>query len=159
MRILYPGLLLLLVLGLLTTAEAAEWGAIVPGHTTQQAVRAQYGEPSNRATQKVDGYDTTEWVYEGARAPRGIRRLIVEFGLLTPAGYRAEVVRVMRLEPAPGVFTRPLVERGWGIPDRVGKERDAPLFYYDSGLVVLFDKDGWVAVSMVFTPPQPTASR
>ena len=147
------------VLAVAGGAGAAEWGTIVPGQTTQEAVRARYGEPSKRGAQKVDGYDTTEWVYEGARAPAGIRRLVVEFGLLTPGGYRPEIVRVLRLEPGPGVFTRPLVERGWGPPDRVGKERDTPLFFYESGLLVLFDKDGWLAVSMVFTPPQPAASR
>lgn len=142
-----------------TASGAAEWGTIVPGQTTQEAVHARYGEPSRRGVQKVEGYDTTEWVYEGTRAPGGIRRLVVEFGLLTPTGYRPEVVRVMRLEPAPGVFTRPLVERGWGVPDRVGKDRDTPLFFYESGLLVFFDREGWMAVAMVFTPPQPTASR
>lgn len=151
--------LALVVLMLPVAAGAAEWGAIVPGQTTQEAVRAQYGEPSRRGALKVDGYDTTEWVYDGTRAPRGVRRLTVEFGLLTPAGYRPEIVRVLRLDPSPGVFTRALVERGWGAPNRVGKEGDTPLFFYEAGLLVLFDKDGWTAVSMVFTPPQPTASR
>ena len=51
------------------------------------------------------------------------------------------------------------MERGWGIPNRVGKDGQTPVFYYESGLLVLFDKDGWMAMSMVFTPPQPTASR
>jgi hypothetical protein len=148
----------LVVLALPATAAAAEWGAITPGRTTQEAVRAQYGEPSQRATQKVEGYDTVEWVYEGPRAPRGFRRMAIEFGMLTPAGFRPEIVRVMRLQPNPGVFTRPLIERGWGRPDRAGKDKDVPVYYYDEGLLVLFDKEGWVAVGLIFTPPQPTAS-
>ena len=151
--------LLLVFLAVPLVAGAAEWGSIVPGETTQEVVRARYGEPTRRAAQKIDGYDTTEWVYDGARAPRGIRRLVLEFGLLTAAGYRPDVVRVLRLEPAPGMFTRALIERGWGVPNRVGKDRDTPVYFYESGLVVLFDTEGWMAVSMVFTLPQPTASR
>ncbi|MBI1734128.1 MAG: hypothetical protein HYR51_03040 [Candidatus Rokubacteria bacterium] len=153
-------LVVVLLMSLVAGAvHGAEWGAIVPGQTTQEAVRAQYGEPSKRATKKVDGYDTTEWLYEGTRAPGGVRRLAVDFGLLTPAGYRPEVVRVIRLDLAPGAFTRPLIERGWGIPNRVGKEGDTPLFFYDTGLIVLFDRDGWMVQTLVFTPPQPTAPR
>jgi hypothetical protein len=138
-------------------AIAAEWGTIAPGTTTLEAVRKRYGEPTRRSTQKVEGYDTTEWVYEGERAPRGIRRATVEFGLLTDSGFKPDIVRLLRLEPASGVFTRTTVLRGWGRPSRVGKEGDAPLFYYETGLIVLFDKDGWMARRMLFTPPQPPA--
>jgi hypothetical protein len=153
---------LLVAVGLLVTlvlsggvALAAEWGTIAPGTTTLEAVRKRFGEPTRRSTQKVEGYDSTEWVYEGDRAPRGMRRATIEFGLLREGGYKPDIVRLLRLEPTPGVFTRTTVLRGWGPPSRVGKEGDAPLFYYEAGLIVLFDKDGWVARRMLFTPPQP----
>jgi hypothetical protein len=138
-----------------TPVVAAEWGAIVPGTSTKETVRAQYGEPSKTEPGKVEGYDTMQWVYEGDRAPHGIRRMAVDFGLLTGSGFRAEVVRLFKLNPSPGVFTRNTVLTGWGPPARLGKEGDAEVFFYDEGLIVWFGKDGWLAQEMVFTPPQP----
>ncbi|MBI2206351.1 MAG: hypothetical protein HYU41_21160 [Candidatus Rokubacteria bacterium] len=149
------GLAIAMVLLAIAPALAAEWGSIAPGKSTIESVRATYGQPTRQNTQKVDGYDTTEWLYEGDRAPRGLQRLAVDFGLLTPAGYRPDLVRTMRLDPVPGVFTRETVLLGWGKPHRVGKEGDAPLFFYQDGLVVFFDKDGWLASRLLFTPPQP----
>ena len=87
--------------------------------------------------------------------PRGLQRLVVDFGLLTGAGYRANVVRTMRLEPVPGVFTRDTVLIGWGTPQRAGKDGETPVFFYQDGLIVYFDKEGWVAARLLFTPPQP----
>jgi hypothetical protein len=136
-------------------ASAAEWGAITPGQSTKDSVRARYDQPTKSTPLKVEGYDTTEWAYEGSRAPRGIQRMTIEFGLLTGDGYKPDVVRELRLEPKPGIFIRPTVILGWGQPARVGKEGESPLFYYEEGLIVLFDKEGWVAERMVFTLPQP----
>jgi hypothetical protein len=147
-----PGVVL--VAGL---AVAAEWGAIRPGTSTIESVSATYGQPSRQNTQKVDGYDTLEWLYEGERAPRGLRRLAVDFGLLTDAGYRANVVRAVRLEPSPGIFTRDSVLRGWGPPQRMGQDGELPLFFYQDGLMVVFEKDGWNATRLLFTVPQPPA--
>lgn len=135
-------------------ARAAEWDAVRPGETTQAAVRTQFGEPTRVSSQKVEGYDSAQWLYEGDQAPRGMARVTVDFGLLTPQGYRAELVRVMRLEPRPGVFTRNTVIAGWGLPQRTGKDKDADVFFYESGLLVYFDKGGWLATTMIFTPPQ-----
>lgn len=142
---------------LLATAPAlaAEWGAIAPGKSTLESVRATYGQPTRQNTQKVDGYDTTEWLYEGDHVPRGLKQLAIEFGLLTPAGYRPEVVRALRLEPLPGVFTRKTILLGWGAPQRVGQEGDSALFFYEDGLIVFFDKDGSNVARLLFTPPQP----
>jgi hypothetical protein len=139
--------------------EASEWGAIVPAESTLDTVRAQYGEPAKRSTQQVDGYDTTEWVYEGDRAPRGLRRLTVSFGLLTPQGYRPELVRTFRLEPVRGVFTQGTVVIGWGEPSAIGRQGDAPAILYDAGLIVVFEPDGWHVREMIFTPPQPKSAR
>ena len=128
----------------------------MPGTTTMEAVRAQYGGPTKTETQKTDSYDTASWVYEGAQAPVGLLRMVVDFGILRAGGYRRDVVRSFRIEPKPGVFNRKIVLAGWGPPDRVGRQADTEVFYYAEGLVVMFDKEGLQAQTLVFTPPQPT---
>ncbi|MGH7645524.1 MAG: hypothetical protein ACREMR_08045, partial [Gemmatimonadales bacterium] len=60
-----------------------------------------------------------------------------------------------RLEPNPGVFTQDTIVKGWGRPDGIRKETGNDSFFYNEGLIVIFDRDAWSAVSMVFTPPQP----
>jgi len=149
-----------LVLLLAAAAEAADWGQIKPGVSTQADVRARYGAPTRETPQKVESYDTLQWTYEGALAPSGITKMIVDFGLLTPSGYKKEVVRTFRLEPKGDVFNRKLVIDGWGPPARMGKEGDAEFFLYEQGLLVYFGPDGKQATVMIFTPPQkiPPAS-
>ncbi|MBM4440260.1 MAG: hypothetical protein FJ027_07555 [Candidatus Rokubacteria bacterium] len=150
---------LVLALALLATAvlaEAAEWQTVRPGVSGQNDVRTQFGAPTRIASQKVEGYDSPQWVYEGAQAPRGMVRVVVDFGMLTPQGYRVDVVRLMTLEPRPGIFTRKTVTEGWGEPDASDVEGDKKVLRYRSGLFVYFDKEGWVAERMYFTPPQPT---
>jgi hypothetical protein len=105
--------------------------------------------------QKVDNYDTENWVYEEAQAPVGVQRMTVEYGLLHEGKYRPEVVRALRLEPKPGTFNRGVVTNGWGFPDRLGREHENDIFLYREGLVVYFDASGWNAQLMVFTLPQP----
>jgi hypothetical protein len=146
----------LTVLALCAPAMAAEWGTIVPGVSTMDTVRAQYGGPTRTQTQKVDGYDTTTWIYEDAQAPTGITRMTVDFGLLQARGFERSIVRSFRLEPHPHVFTREAVLNGWGRPTGVSKEGGTDSFYYEDGLVVIFDKEAQFAVTMVFTPPQPS---
>jgi hypothetical protein len=136
-------------------AEAAEWGAIRAGESTQSAVRTQLGQATKVASTKVEGYDTVQWVYEGAQAPRGMTRVTIDFGLLTPQGYRPDVVRQMILQPKPGVFTRKTILDGWGQPDVASVEDDKKVAGYRSGLFVYFDKAGEVVERMYFTPPQP----
>jgi hypothetical protein len=146
---------LILLLLLAAPAEAAEWGQISPGQTTQAAVRTRYGAPTKETAQKIEGYDAEQWVYEGARAPAGIAKMTVDFGFLTPSGYRKDVVRTFRLEPKLAVFSRRLVLDGWGLPGRIGKEGDLEFFLYQEGLLVYFDAGGERAIAMIFTPPQP----
>lgn len=134
---------------------AEQWGGIEPGVSTMANVRTLRGEPTRKGTQKVEGYDTAEWVYDGARAPGGIARMTVDFGLMTPAGYKADLVRTFKLEPKPGAFDRDSVTAGWGPPDGVGKDGEFEFSFYKEGLFVYFDKDGFRVTSMVFTPPQP----
>ena len=136
-------------------AIAADWGGVIPGDSTMEAVRARYGEPTRTSTQKTDNYESQQWIYEGVNAPTGMFRMTVDFGLLSPTGYRGNVVRTFKLEPHPGIFNRPAIIDGWGRPSGAAPPGETPAFFYESGLLVYFDKDGWEAQSMIFTPPQP----
>ena len=134
--------------------RAEQWGAIVPGESTMAAVRALRGRPTRTATEKVEGYDTAQWVYDADQAPPGITRLTIDFGLKTASGYQPELVRSFKLEPRPGVFDRTLVLQGWGPPAGVGQDGEVEFIFYKEGLFVYFAKDGFQVTSMVFTPPQ-----
>lgn len=138
-------------------AGAAEWGAIVAGESTMEDVRARYGPPTRAAKKKVDGRETDEWVYEGTRAPAGMVRMTVEFGLEASKGFRADVVRAFRLEPKPGIFDRDSVRLGWGEPTGISKPGQPLSYFYEEGLFVQFAEDGSTVESMLFAPPQPTA--
>lgn len=133
---------------------AEQWGGIEPGESTMAVVKSLRGAPTRTAKQKVEGYDTEEWVYEDARAPAGIRRLTIDFGLVTAAGYRPDLVRSLRLDPKPGAFTKESIVTGWGAPAGVGKEGEVDFFFYKEGLFVYFAKDGHGVATMTFTPPQ-----
>jgi hypothetical protein len=157
-RLLAAGLTLGLVIGALAlprVTAAAEWNGIEPGVTKAEAIRARFGVPSKEAKQKVDGYDTFEWTYEGERAPSGFHKMTVEFGILLPSGYSPATVRVLRLDPRRFIFTKDMVVSGWGEPDRATIENDRDIFFYTSGLVVTFDTQGVMATSMFFTVKQP----
>ena len=149
------GFALALSLGVPSAAVAADWGAISPGASTIETVRERYGAPSRETRQKLEGYDTIQWVYEGARAPAGMKRMIVEFGLLAPSGYRPNLVRSFTLEPKPRIFDYVTVVKGWGIPDRIAEREGRKVYFYQRGLLVYFDQSGDDTVSMVFSPPQP----
>jgi hypothetical protein len=138
-----------------TAARAADWGGIDPGVTTTDQVRERYGEPTRQSQPKVEGYDTKEWVYEGSQAPTGLVRMTLDIGLLTPGGYKASVVRLLKLEPKPFIFRRATVIEGWGVPDGARSENGVDTFFYKVGLFVVFDKEGESATSLVFGPPQP----
>jgi hypothetical protein len=136
-------------------APAEEWGGIEPGVTTVDAVRSRYGAPTKETHAKVEGYDTLQWVYEGAQAPGGIQRMTIEYGLLTPQGYKPTVVRVIRLEPKSMVFGKTTIVQGFGIPDNVVTQNDQETYFYKSGLIVTFNKEDTEAVILNFMPPQP----
>ena len=135
-------------------ARAEQWGGIEPGESTMAVVKSLRGSPSRTTKGKVDGYDTEEWTYEDAKAPGGIRRLSIDFGLMTPAGYRPDLVRSFKLEPKPGAFDKESVTTGWGQPVGVGKDGEVEFYFYKEGLFVYFAKDGHGVVTMTFTPPQ-----
>lgn len=147
---------LVLLAALARPAAGLDWGGIIPGTTTTEGVRARYGPPSRATVLKIEGFDTQEWTYQGDRAPAGIKTLVVEFGLKVASGFRPDLVRVFRLEPKPGIFTRATILTGWGEPKFVHVEGNLPTrFFYPEGLVVDFAKDGWTPVLLTFTPPQP----
>jgi hypothetical protein len=151
-------LVALVVAGLLAgPAAAEEWGGIEPGVTTIEQVRARYGAPSKETRAKVEGHDTIQWTFEGARAPGGVQRLTVDYGLLTPQGYKQTVVRAFQLEPKPKIFGKNTVAQAYGPPDAIAMQNEQETFFYKSGLVVIFTKDGTDTVMMTFTPPQPDA--
>jgi hypothetical protein len=81
--------------------------------------------------------------------------MTVDYGLVTPQGYKPTVVRVLRLEPKLKVFGRSTVLQGWGLPDGVNRQGEQESIYYKIGLIVTFNKEGTDAVLMTFTPPQP----
>ena len=149
--------MVLCVLLLAAPVRAADWGSIVPGTTTRDEVRARYGAPTKSEKLKVEGYDTEQWTYEAGRAPAGLKRMIVDFGLLKADGYQPTLVRTLRLEPKAGVFERRWVLIGWGMPDGETTVDGTPALFYQSGLIVYFDKDMKDPVSMMFTIPQAPA--
>ena len=148
-------LLLLAIAGIGSPAPAEEWGGIEPGVTSLEAVRSRYGAPTKETRAKVEGYDTTQWVYEQAQAPGGIQRMTIDYGLLTPQGYKPTVVRLIRLEPKSMVFGRSTVMQAFGVPDGTSTQNDQEIFFYKSGLLITFNKDGDEAIVLNFTPPQP----
>ena len=147
------GAVLLILAAAAGPALAEQWGSIVPGQSTQQEIRLRYGAPSRTATTKTEGQDTAQWAYEGNRAPAGVQRLIIDFGLVVSGAFRAELVRSFILEPKPGAFTRRTVEAGWGKPDGVGKDGEWNFSFYREGLFVYYDGKNDRVVSLTFTLP------
>jgi hypothetical protein len=152
--------LALLVIVLLAPAvvSAADWGGVTPGATTIKDIRDRYGAPSKQTSLKVEGYDTTQWIYEDAQAPTGLVRMTIDFGLLTATGYNPSLVRIMKLEPKPLIFGRYTVVQAWGVPDGVTRQEGLLTFFYKEGLFVVFDKAEENATIMVFSVPQPVDS-
>jgi hypothetical protein len=139
-----------------SVASGASWGGIVPGETGRAEVMDRYGEPSEESRSKIGQHESTAWTYEGTRAPTGLIRMVVEFGILKDGKYAPDVVRTFRIEPKPGVFERRHVVLGWGTPDRGGMQDGVPVLIYKSGLTVYFDQDIINAISLWFTVPQPS---
>jgi hypothetical protein len=150
-------LALLLVLALIAVpAAASEWGGIEPGVSSVDQVRGRYGQPSKETRPKVEGYDTLQWVYEGAQAPEGVTRMTVDFGLLVAGAYKPNLVRLLTLEPKPAIFGKHTVIQGWGVPDAVADNKDgSSTLIWKDGLLATFAKEGNDAVSMIFSVPQP----
>jgi hypothetical protein len=156
-RLVGPAALAALLLAGHGSARAEEWGGIEPGVTTTDQVRGRYGAPTKETRGKAEGYDTIQWVYEDAKAPGGIQRMTVDYGLLTKEGFKQTVVRLLRLEPKAKIFGRNTVIQAWGVPDGMSKQNEMDVFFYRSGVLVNFDKEGDDATLITLTLPQPDA--
>jgi hypothetical protein len=148
-------LLVMCLVAALDTACAADWGGIDAGVSTMDQVRERYGNPTRQSKPKVEGYDTTQWVYEGDAAPTGVDRLTVDFGLLVSGSFKPSIVRTLTLQPKPYIFGRNTVLEGWGLPDGEGTQNGVDTYFYRIGLFVVFDKEGKTATTLVFGPAQP----
>lgn len=147
--------LLLLALGP-AVLWAADWGGVTPGTSVQEDIRRLFGPPTQERSAKEEGYETREWIYEGAEAPAGLIKVRVEFGLLEPDGFKPNTVRAFVLYPKENRFPVSAIQAGWGRPARSGLDQETgrPILQYDAGLVVVLDKDGRWAEEMYFVIPQ-----
>ncbi len=156
--------ILLLLLGLFagaTGAAAESWGGIAPGETVQRDVQALYGRPSREQTIVDEGRTAAEWIYAGDRAPRGLDRMVVSFGLMRGDRFDPEVVRSVTLVPHPHVWSLRAITNGWGKPDGIGTEEATgrPSLHYSSGLLVILDRTGSWAEFLLFAPRPAGAAR
>jgi hypothetical protein len=134
---------------------AETWGGITPGESTRRDVETLLGRPSREQTVVEEGRTALEWVYVGERAPRGLERLAVSFGLLRGGRFEPEVVRALTLEPKPRVFMLRAITNGWGTPDAIGTEEATgrpSLHYQRRGLLVILDRTGNWAELLLFAP-------
>lgn len=136
-------------------AAAAGWGGITAGVTTREEVETLFGRPTRQRVVAEEGQTGTEWTYVGERAPRGLERLVVGFGLLGPDGFAPDLVRSLTLYPKPRVFTAEMIGQGWGKPDAIGTEEQTgrPAMRYDQeGLLVVMDPTAQWAEVLVLAP-------
>jgi hypothetical protein len=136
-------------------ALAANWGGITPGETMRRDVEARYGAPSRTQTVTEEGRNSVEWTYVGDRAPRGLERMVVTYGLLRGSSFVPDVVRALTLYPKPGVFRVQQLSTGWGKPEAIGSDERtgrSAMRYDAQGLLVILDKTGQWAETMVFAP-------
>jgi hypothetical protein len=146
------------VLGAAGDAAAETWGGLTPGETLRGGVESLYGKPSRERSLVEEGRTVAEWTYAGDRAPRGLERMVVNYGLASGATFNPDVVRAIVLYAKPHVFSMRSISDGWGPPDAVGTEESTgrPSFHYRTrGLLIIFDKSGSWAEVLLFGPPQP----
>ena len=133
------------------------WGGITPGETTRAAVEGLFGRPSRERSVVDEGRTVAEWTYAEDRAPRGLIRMVVNYGLMSGGRFVPDLVRSVLLYPKPHVFTGRVIFDGWGEPDAIGTEEASgrPSFHYRSrGLLIVFDKTGTWAEFLLFGPRQ-----
>ena len=137
---------------------AESWGGITPGETTRAGVERLYGRPSRERSVVDEGRTVAEWTYAEDRAPRGLVRMVVNYGLMSGDRFVPDVVRSLTLYPKPQVFPLTAISSGWGQPDAIGTEEASgrPSFHYRTrGLLVVFDKTGSWAEMLLLGPRLP----
>jgi hypothetical protein len=149
------GLALGVLGGPVLPAAADGWGGIVPGESTARDVRARFGDPTRERPVVEEGRTAAEWIYFGDRAPPGLERMVVGFGLLGPTGFTPDVVRALAIYPKPRVFSLAAVTTGWGPPDAVGSDQQTgqvALRYDRRGVLILIDRTESWAEMILFAP-------
>ena len=86
-------------------AGAESWGGLTPGETTREGLETLYGRPIRERTLVEEGRTVAEWTYAGARAPQGLERMVISFGLVAGGRFAPDVVRSIALYPKPHVFS------------------------------------------------------
>jgi acyl-CoA synthetase (AMP-forming)/AMP-acid ligase II len=156
MRRVWVGMgLACLLLAAGATVWAATWGGITPGETMRRDVEARYGAPSRTQTVTEEGRTGVEWTYSGDRAPNGLERMVVSFGLVRGTAFVPDLVRALTLYPKPGVFRVQSLSVGWGKPEAIGSDAQtgrSAMRYDSQGLLVILDRTGEWAETMVFAP-------
>jgi len=136
---------------------AESWGGLTPGETKQAGVEAIHGKASRERPLVEEGRTVAEWTYAGDRAPRGLERMVVTFGLMVDGRFAPDIVRSVTLYPKPHVFSLAAISNGWGKPDAIGTEESTgrPSFHYRSqGLFIILDKTGSWAELLLLSPRQ-----
>jgi len=136
---------------------AESWGGLTPGETTRAGVETLFGRPSRERPLVEEGRTVPEWTYAAERAPQGLERMVVSFGLLVGGRFAPDVVRAVTLYPKPRIFSLHVITNGWGPPDAIGTEEATgrPSFHYRTrGLLVILDRTGSWAEIMLFGPRQ-----
>jgi hypothetical protein len=136
---------------------AESWGGLTPGETTRQGVERLYGRPTRERTLVEEGRTVTEWTYAADRAPRGVERMVISFGLLAGDRFAPDVVRAVALYPRPHVFSLRAITNGWGTPDAIGTEEATgrqSFHYRAKGLLIILDKTQSWAEFLLFGPQQ-----
>jgi hypothetical protein len=157
-------LVVTLMLGGLTLerpAGAESWGGLTPGETTRAGVERLFGRPSRERTLVEEGRTVNEWTFAAERAPQGLERMVVSFGLMVQGRFAPDVVRALTLYPKPHVFSLRAITNGWGKPDAIGTEEATgrPSFQYRAlGLLIILDKTGSWAELLLFGPRQAGGS-
>jgi hypothetical protein len=137
---------------------AESWGGVTPGETTRAGVETLFGRASRERALVEEGRTVPEWTYAAERAPQGLERMVVSFGLLGGGRFTPDVVRSVALYPKPRVFSLRAITNGWGPPDAIGTEEATgrPSFHYRTrGLLIILDRTGAWAEFMLFGPIQP----
>jgi hypothetical protein len=102
-----------------------------------------------------EGRTASEWTYMGDRAPTGLDRMVVSFGLLGPGGFAPDMVRALVLYPKPRLYSLGTITQGWGTPDAVGSDEQTGqvAFRYDRhGVLILLDRTESWAEMILFAP-------
>jgi hypothetical protein len=143
-------------------AASADWGGIQPGLSTRQNVETLYGRPSWERTVVEEKRSLLEWTYTGERAPKGVRQMVVSFGLNSASGFREDLVRALEIHPTPGVFTVESITMTWGKPQAIGtnQETGQTMIRYDgAGLLVVMNRRGDSVEVMLFVPKPPAETQ